>query len=1165
MTLALAGIGVANASVAEPLGTTVAAGVHLRWSFSLTGGLPWFGYWLLRRNSGQLRPGLTEPDPAGPWQLLPGVKQPIGLPLWHASYPVHGAQPPGSPSAWQTFGKTRVLAGNATALQAGFAELTAALEQLVAGGPNSTMEAVSLKMLSGTAPNGDTQQAPALQPRPILNWLQLAALDPGMAQLLGLYVVDTSASLGVAYDYAVVADFDHQFSGAAVVLGWAEAGMAALTGVDRAQVNGLTLANAPNLPAPTAVSAYFLPRGSIASPNDPAAMASPLGLVGLRWQPADVVYSASAPKAAKLLQRFVMLRQYLAAADDESAPPLKPDAWQALPVGEPIALVTGDGQGSLEPKPPADWPPTRMMAIDQPPSEGWFAYAVVAIDLFGRASAPSTSAAWCGWDFAPGAVPWYAGKVGANGVVDAAAIRVLNKIPPPPPVGLAAELLDPADPYALKAADVKALSDAEASALFLTPHSKAEFLAKSGGVCVRLRWSWRWQQARQAPQTKDFRVYWRKGRFNTWTGAVVQFVADASNTGTHKLTVKLDAESLAAEVACPLANAFLGRSALIDGQAWRIGTGLAAGVDKGERSFTVTLISATALDMPQTGARVTLTLAPPTVDAQSAACDPSDRVHWDDRLCVIPYDDPKHCVVRFAVSQRAGAPKDAPEAGPLQGAHALVGAGGDWVLLSGTAAEGKGPSALDNICVGAELLWLKTPGTSLAAACRAIVNVDRATGSVQVAGALPKLNGAIPWAIGEIVRDYETFVAPPQLAAEPPEATGIQWHSFGVSAADDRKYSGDAAGQWGPTGGLKGNEGRVAAAVPVVRVQRTPPAAPLPWVAVGPVYASPVDAHGFSYHTFRWLQADAKSNGQRIQVLRALDEALYVADWRQRPRKVATAAEPRFKALVAELKLPEPQLTAIANVLDTIEGVSPPKAGTSKVLSAKARAIYDSLEPLALQALAALPGMDQAFVAVTAEPLKPAECLDKAGIDDDAAVYKPAANSRAYQAQLPGNCSQSYVFCARAVDLVGNVSEFGLPATPVTVKNTRAPLAPMALRSLPVSMALTVAPFKTVAAKFVAAGKKGTMLLWQHAAPDGLNWRVVRSNSAVGAQEEVIEAKASEVTTADGWFAWVDAKAQPPASTTTYRIAAVRDGLYGSPLSQPLRVQVPVGAGVGTN
>src|SRR5207302_5688304 len=78
------------------------------------------------------------------------------------------------------------------------------------------------------------------------------------------------------------------------------------------------------------------------------------------------------------------------------------------------------------------------------------------------------------------------------------AVRVLNKLRPPTPVGLEVFVLDPGDPIVVKDAAYTAWRNS------LGPTG-----ANTSGL--RIRWRWTKDQQGQAPRVREFRLYWSLG------------------------------------------------------------------------------------------------------------------------------------------------------------------------------------------------------------------------------------------------------------------------------------------------------------------------------------------------------------------------------------------------------------------------------------------------------------------------------------------------------------------------------------------------------------------------------------------------------------------------------------------------------------------------------
>ena len=123
--------------------------------------------------------------------------------------------------------------------------------------------------------------------------------------------------------------------------------------------------------------------------------------------------------------------------------------------------------------------------VDRHLADGWYTYQVQGIDLFGRLgelSEPKT-------------------------------LHVLDTLPPPSPQGVAAQYLDPADPW-------------------LSPADRD--WATSDGPGLKVSWEWpgmlRVQAPDIAPPAAEFRVYIVLGELNRWSGTVNATTAAGDKT-----------------------------------------------------------------------------------------------------------------------------------------------------------------------------------------------------------------------------------------------------------------------------------------------------------------------------------------------------------------------------------------------------------------------------------------------------------------------------------------------------------------------------------------------------------------------------------------------------------------------------------------------------------
>lgn len=140
-------------------------------------------------------------------------------------------------------------------------------------------------------------------------------------------------------------------------------------------------------------------------------------------------------------------------------------------------LLSAEGNEVIRPE---GWPAERPYYIDRDAGDGWYGYRVRGIDLFGRLG------------------PWS----------NQQNIQVLDRVPPPPPIQVAAVHLHPQDPY-LAAADV----------------------AHAPGF--RVSWEWSGMQRLQSPDVEqggEFRIYLQPGELNLLQGQVTTVTDNGGGT-----------------------------------------------------------------------------------------------------------------------------------------------------------------------------------------------------------------------------------------------------------------------------------------------------------------------------------------------------------------------------------------------------------------------------------------------------------------------------------------------------------------------------------------------------------------------------------------------------------------------------------------------------------
>lgn len=292
-------------------------------------------------------------------------------------------------------------------------------------------------------------------------------------------------------------------------------------------------------------------------------------------------------------------------------------------------------------------------------------------------------------------------------------------------------------------------------------------------------------------------------------------------------------------------------------------------------------------------------------------------------------------------------------------------------------------------------------------------------------------------------RTYEVFlpvvgIADPFAAGVPLVPTRQDPVAYGqvtVSAVDD---DADIADRWpgaGPWAGRTGNESGAASPARVFRVHRTPPDAPRAIVDGPRAYATPADWNGHSYYSFRW----PPEIGVQTHIHRAMDEAVFAADWAKRPRSPLDQNDPsRFPDPAAEPTWTVAKRAAVIATLSAFDTLAT-QGGTRDAAFKAYRALGDD----ELRVLANLPGVEKAFTQLTVKALDPADpaTADQRGPDDPAG-YVARPGVRRFLDQLDGRSTNRYLYRASYVDPAQNRSKLGPVGTPVRLPDTVPPRAP---------------------------------------------------------------------------------------------------------------------------
>lgn len=448
---------------------------------------------------------------AAGWEKVDGFRYPMALPVAQPDYPCPGAPPDRTAAEALALGR---VAYGPPASWAGspFAALHEQLERLVENGPppqGLPMDQRSAAM-AGTPPPPSAAGGAITQPRQRpLDLLLLGGLQPPVAQMVGLYWWDGTAVPGVAYDYLLLADHDGSLGGdAGTALTWL-ATVADFAVNDGYLCFDLVAGPAPPVAAPSGARVYALPGTTVAPAGGTGPVLDTTNSAGLTWDRQQGTGTGGLRAGAPVLYHV-----WRAGLGDVTAPADPSDTdFDPLTKGAPLPVARSLASPPLAPQHPAEWPPFGFQYVDRAGPDGWYAYRVSAVDLFGRHSAMAASAAWWQWAPAPSPRPWYYTDPPADRVIHGARVRLLDKIPPPAPAGVEAVALDPADPAVTRDAAWQAWWDGL---------SVAE---RTTTIGLRAHWRWTVDQQRQAPDTREFRIYYEPAPLNTLRGRVTSVTA----------------------------------------------------------------------------------------------------------------------------------------------------------------------------------------------------------------------------------------------------------------------------------------------------------------------------------------------------------------------------------------------------------------------------------------------------------------------------------------------------------------------------------------------------------------------------------------------------------------------------------------------------------------
>jgi hypothetical protein len=759
------------------------------------------------------------------WEVVPDFQYPMALPVHHPQYPC--SPQPTDQAASQTLALSRIRYGpkkpppqddeiDTSAWEgAPFSELHQRLVDLVEDGPAGVSMAEQHSLVVGTETPPDPEVGPPtmLEQYP-LELVLFASLHPAIAQMLGLYWADRTVAAGQSYDYLIVADHTNagQQNLATVINEIRTEGFVNLDGFI---VFNMRMGLAVPLAPPDDVSCYALPGTTVARLD--GSLLDATNNAGLGWA-LDIV-APGVLKPGSALMYHVWRDERGNAAD-----PAPPGAYTRV-TANPVVVAQPVSDADVLPARPADWPPFRLHHIDRALAEGWYSYRVNGIDIFGRHSPNSIDAPWFQWEPVPQPRPWYYDDLSADNVIHQSAVRLLDKMGPPPPHAVEAFALHPDDPTLVQ------------DAVYESWHDTLSTAEKDTLVGLRVRWRWTEAHMMQAPDIREFRVYVQPDTLNSLQGRITNVVL-----GTFESEVQTDITNLHG------AEAFVGAWLRVGAHAFPV-VGSGGSTPLGLR---VSNIGADRKTPPPGDVACTVTIPKIYNSGSVTAVTGSPIVTGTNTLWTAHLVHMTFKVLgEFATYtvESVNTPTELVLDRPYQ----------------------ESAASLQPYGIRFPLYYDFTAPASWQDRFYVLPYDEHVTVTTDSTGRPLRRYEVIIPADGDAVRgglEFETTLAVP-----------IRYANVGVSAADDKPHTADdpkwAVGNWGDR---FGNEGPVSSPAKIYIVRRTQPPEPTVPPDSERVYASPADYHSHSFYTYHWVP----SPHLKTHVLRALDDAVFKIDWERR-------------------------------------------------------------------------------------------------------------------------------------------------------------------------------------------------------------------------------------------------------------------------------------------
>ena len=973
---------------------------------------------------------------------------------------------------------------------------------------------------SAQAQTGSTPSAPTASLQYPLETVLLGALDPALAQVLGLYWIDASAEIGASYDYLVVADYDGRVGQIVAETETFHPITSELLGsgtgfpADGYILFDRRIDQRMPLHAHEELDAYALPgtvpdvRGGNVHGHESSGASIGPNNAGLIWEQERSPSGKLLPDQPVLyhLWRHQYPEDVADPSNEDDGPADRPERadyelvggedgrGEPILVGDPIDLDTEDVVR------PNHWPPFPMKAIDGGLADGWYSYRLTGVDVFGRHSAFSPVATWRDWD--------------PEDTLHDFAVRLQDTSPPPAPTGVEAELLDPADPYVT--AD--------------QPYD--DWRAANPDVLgLRVRWQWPERFREQAPDASEFHLQLRAGRQNGLDGTITD--TDERLVG-HTVSTDIPHD------ANDDPNDFAGTTLHVDGDAYPV-TGATHDFGTGTLELDIRHLGHTGDDKswPPIGGRFVLAI-PPVYANGTIAISSSEptvvrgtNVSWTDSL----------------VGETFRTADD------VEGYEVLVVRSYDELVLNREYEPPSGvfPSGVE-YAVG-HPLWIDFTDTE---------EWPENTGWAGTHGtiAVPDIS-AREMIDGESVWEYDAIV---------PVSSGVE-ADLAVSAFDPKAYA---------TVGVSTmdddeNEGPVSASARVARIRRTPPNPPeIPPLDSVVEVGTPPDYDGRARYTVRWVDPGPDLG---TFVFRALDETLFRADWDRRKSGASpleASQQDRFppdlrdedgdaQSVREQKRVSRETVAGLLNQFDgytTFEEALDHYRDLAEVDDPNDP--QDALGPAALRVLAGFPGNTNAFTQRTADPLFGPHRENVAGPDfedgdpgpnfvpgsDDPPSARPGTELAAFVDVFDGRARNCHLYRLANVDRAYNRSDseevgsgddstagMSYPLAPVRSRDTTPPRTPRITKAFAGHHDANESGDRCVTLRWVANRER-----------DFEAYRVYRTDDPDAARDvRLMDDRGSVAPSGVTECVWTDADV-PPFRTQYYRVVAIdRDGNVSEP------------------